>query len=98
MVHPFEVALSSFIQLVKKFELHFIENICPKSSMTMVLRFRQGEEETLLNFIARFTNQIQDIQDTHLSLVIQTFMIGFNISRLFWSLVERLLTIVSKVL
>ncbi|RZR74265.1 hypothetical protein BHM03_00034540, partial [Ensete ventricosum] len=49
----------------------------------------QGSDESLSQFVGRFTSQVQGIPDLHPSLAIQAFLTGLRPSRFFWSLIER---------
>lgn len=51
--------------------------------MVILLGLKQGEEETLYDFITQFTNKIWGIQEAHLSLMIQAFMMELKSSYLF---------------
>lgn len=64
----------------------------------MLLRLRQGEKKTFSDFITQFTNEIRCMDNAHASFMIQSFMMGLMPSRLFWSLVERTLVMIPKVL
>lgn len=92
------LSFSSYSQLAKEFELHFLKNVHLRPMVVMLLRFRQGEEETLLDFATRFTNEILGIDNVHTSLMIQSFMMGLKPSHLVWSLVERTPTTIPEVL
>ncbi|RWW41241.1 hypothetical protein BHE74_00053290 [Ensete ventricosum] len=72
-----------------EFESNFLSSARPKPTAASLLGIRQKEEEHLGQYLARFTDEVRAIPDTHPSLVIQAFMIEIRPSRLFWSLVER---------
>lgn len=92
------LSFNSFIQLTKEFELYFLENVHLKSSTMMLLRLRQGEEKTFLDFNTQFTNEIRHVDNAHISFMIQSFIMGLRPSCLFWSLVERILVMIPEVL
>lgn len=52
------LSVGSFTQLVKEFKLYFFSNVRPRSSIMMLLGLKQGEEEVLSNFVARFTSEL----------------------------------------
>ncbi|RWW85382.1 hypothetical protein BHE74_00005937 [Ensete ventricosum] len=91
-------SIYSFDQLVKEFEANFLASACPKPTVASLLVMRQKEDEPLGPYLTRFVKEIRAIPDTHPSLIIQTFIIRIRPSRLFWLLVERTPTIVSKML
>lgn len=91
------LSISSFVELAKEFKLHFLRNVHPRPMVVMLLRFGQGEEEILLDFVTRFMNEILGMDNVHPSLVIQSFMMGLKPSHLFWSLVERTSTKVPEI-
>ncbi|RZR91702.1 hypothetical protein BHM03_00019875 [Ensete ventricosum] len=91
-------SIDSFDQLVKEFEANFLASTCPKSTVASLLVMRQKEDEPLGPYLTRFVKEIRAIPDTHPSLIIQTFIIRIRPSHLFWLLVERTPTIVSKML
>lgn len=41
-----------------EFELHLLENIHSQSLVATLLELREEKEETLVNFIVQFTNEI----------------------------------------
>ncbi|RWV99305.1 hypothetical protein BHE74_00041723 [Ensete ventricosum] len=90
--------IHSFDQLVREFEANFLTSARPKPIVASLLRMRQKEDEPLNPYLARFTKEIRVIPDAHPSLVIQPLMIGIISFRFFWSLVERPLAIVPKML
>lgn len=61
------LSVDPFTQLAKEFELYFLKNVCSKLSVIMLLRLRKGEEETLFDFVARFTNKIRGIQEASIT-------------------------------
>ncbi|RWW32879.1 hypothetical protein GW17_00002428 [Ensete ventricosum] len=91
-------SIYSFDQLVKEFEANFLASACPKPTVASLLVMRQKEDEPLGPYLTRFVKEIRAIPDTHPSLIIQTFIIRIRPSRLFWLLVERTPTIMSKML
>ncbi|RZS25245.1 hypothetical protein BHM03_00058431 [Ensete ventricosum] len=91
-------SILSFDQLTREFEANFLASAQLKSTIASLLGMRQKEHEPFGPYLARFTKEIKAIPDAHPSLVIQAFMIGIRLSRLFWSLVERPPTIVPKIL
>lgn len=44
--------------LEKEFKFHFLINMRPKPTIMILLGLKQGKEETLANFVNRFTNKI----------------------------------------
>lgn len=45
----------------------------------MLLKLKERKGETFSDFIARFTNKIQGVQEAHLSLVTQALMIEIKL-------------------
>ncbi|RRT40719.1 hypothetical protein B296_00037302 [Ensete ventricosum] len=82
-------SISSFDLLAKEFESNFLVSACPKLTTASLLGLVQGSEESLSQFVGRFTSQVQGILDLHPSLAIQTFLTEPRPSRFFWSLIER---------
>ncbi|RZR91968.1 hypothetical protein BHM03_00020168 [Ensete ventricosum] len=82
-------SIPSFDLLVKEFELNLLTSARPKPTTASLLGMAQGGDESLSQFMGRFTSQVQGIPNLHPSLAIQAFLTGLRPSRFFWSLIER---------
>ncbi|RWW75264.1 hypothetical protein BHE74_00016721 [Ensete ventricosum] len=91
-------SIISFDQLARELEQNFLANAQPKPMATSLLSIAYGREELLAQFINRFATESLAIPDAHPSLVIQAFLMGICMSKLFWSLVEKPRTIVPKMM
>ncbi|RRT49968.1 hypothetical protein B296_00026639 [Ensete ventricosum] len=87
--HLKPASISSFDLLAKEFELNFLVSARPKPTTASLLRLAQGSDESLSQFVGRFTSQVQGIPDVHPSLAIQAFFMGLKPSKFFWSLIEQ---------
>ncbi|RZR82621.1 hypothetical protein BHM03_00009073 [Ensete ventricosum] len=82
-------SISSFDQFANEFELNFIASSCPRPTAASLLSLTQGNDEPLAQFVSRFLAEIRRMPDTHHTLAIQVFLMGFRPSRFFWSLIGR---------
>ncbi|RRT84625.1 hypothetical protein B296_00004692 [Ensete ventricosum] len=92
------VSISSFDLLAKEFELKFLASARLKPIAASLLGLAQGNDESLAQFIRRFTSQVRGVPDVHPSLTIQAFLMGLKPSRFFWSLIKRLPIMVPEML
>ncbi|RRT38978.1 hypothetical protein B296_00040691 [Ensete ventricosum] len=63
-------SIYSFDLLVKEFELNFLASARPKLTTASLLGLVQESDESLSQFVGRFTSQVQEILDLHPSLAI----------------------------
>ncbi|RWV94521.1 hypothetical protein GW17_00042933 [Ensete ventricosum] len=82
-------SISSFNQLVKEFELNFLASTRPRPTVALLLVLSQGSDESLTQFVGRFTMEFRGVPDVHPSIAIQTFLMGLRPSRFFRSLIEH---------
>ncbi|RZR87104.1 hypothetical protein BHM03_00014420, partial [Ensete ventricosum] len=71
-------SISSFDLLSKEFELNFLVSARPKPTVASLLGLAQGNDESLAEFVGRFTSQVRGVLDVHPSLAIQAFLIGLK--------------------
>ncbi|RWW52332.1 hypothetical protein BHE74_00041250, partial [Ensete ventricosum] len=76
-------SISSFDLLAKEFKLNCLASARPKLTVASLLGLAQGNNESLSQFVGRFTSQIWGIPDVHPSLAIQAFLMGLKSSRFF---------------
>lgn len=77
MVKLITASLGLDLQLVsKRVQTKLLASMWPKSSITMLLALSQNDDESLSQFIARFTNEIQRVSNAYPSLIMQAFLMG----------------------
>ncbi|KAL2253428.1 UNVERIFIED_CONTAM: Retrovirus-related Pol polyprotein from transposon 17.6 [Sesamum indicum] len=62
-------SIEAYEQLVQKFAFHFASKRKQKRSATHLFTIRQGENESLKNFMGRFNNETLEVQDLRIDMM-----------------------------
>ncbi|KAL0378682.1 UNVERIFIED_CONTAM: hypothetical protein Sradi_3173700 [Sesamum radiatum] len=71
-------SIESFEQLVQKIAFYFASKKKAKRSTTHLFTIRQGEDETLKNFIGRFNNETLEVQDLRINMMVSILIHGLR--------------------
>ncbi|KAL0403667.1 UNVERIFIED_CONTAM: hypothetical protein Sradi_2007500 [Sesamum radiatum] len=70
--------IETFDQLIQKFTFHFASKRKQKRSATYLFNIRQGESESLKNFIGRFNNETLEVQDLRIDMIVSILIHGLK--------------------
>ncbi|KAL0303534.1 UNVERIFIED_CONTAM: Gag-Pol polyprotein [Sesamum radiatum] len=70
--------IETFDQLIQKFTFHFASKRKQKRSATYLFNIRQGENESLKNFIGRFNNETLEVQDLRIDMIVSILIHGLK--------------------
>ncbi|KAL2240957.1 UNVERIFIED_CONTAM: Retrovirus-related Pol polyprotein from transposon opus [Sesamum indicum] len=70
--------IESYEQLVQKFAFHFASKRKQKRSATHLFTIRQGENESLKNFMGRFNNETLEVQDLRIDMMTSILIHGLK--------------------
>ncbi|KAL0355820.1 UNVERIFIED_CONTAM: hypothetical protein Sradi_4028900 [Sesamum radiatum] len=70
--------IETFDQLIQKFTFHFASKRKQKRSATYLFNIRQGEGESLKNFIGRFNNETLEVQDLKIDMIVSILIHGLK--------------------
>ncbi|KAL2246210.1 UNVERIFIED_CONTAM: Retrovirus-related Pol polyprotein from transposon [Sesamum indicum] len=71
-------SIESYEHLVQKFAFHFASKKKQKRSATHLFTIRQGENESLKNFIGRFNNETLEVQDLRIDMMTSILIHGLK--------------------
>ncbi|KAL2249921.1 UNVERIFIED_CONTAM: Retrovirus-related Pol polyprotein from transposon opus [Sesamum indicum] len=71
-------SIESYEQLVQKFAFHFASKRKQKRSATHLFTIRQGENESLKNFMGRFNNETLEVQDLRIDMMTSILIHGLK--------------------
>ncbi|KAL0320511.1 UNVERIFIED_CONTAM: hypothetical protein Sradi_5312600, partial [Sesamum radiatum] len=70
--------IETFDQLIQKFTFHFSSKRKQKRSATYLFNIRQGENESLKNFIGIFNNETLEVQDLRIDMIVSILIHGLK--------------------
>ena len=79
-------SISSFVQLSRAFVTHFRAARSVKRPKSYLFTVKQGNDETLKDYIARFNEEALCIEGCNDDLMLSAMMSGLKPSKLLWSL------------
>ncbi|KAL2236614.1 UNVERIFIED_CONTAM: Retrovirus-related Pol polyprotein from transposon [Sesamum indicum] len=71
-------SIESYEHLVQKFAFHFASKKKQKRSATHLFTIRQGENESLKNFMGRFNNKTLEVQDLRIDMMTSILIHGLK--------------------
>ncbi|KAL2254676.1 UNVERIFIED_CONTAM: Retrovirus-related Pol polyprotein from transposon [Sesamum indicum] len=71
-------SIDTYEQLAQKFAFHFASKRKQKRSATHLFTIRQGEKESLKNFMGRFNNETLEVQDLRIDMMTSILIHGLK--------------------
>jgi len=69
-------SIDSFEQLSNAFLRHFVKGQCPKRLADHLLTIKQGEKETLMSYVKRFTKETLEVDEANDKVQLTAFKAG----------------------